>query len=103
MPATFLQMIVFFGAMTVVNEPFSTLSWAVYIFPLSSPLGMIAMAATSDALWPHLLALVWQAVWVVIIIRIASRLFRRTVMKSGNSGPMFGFGRRRPPAEQPAE
>jgi ABC-2 type transport system permease protein len=103
MPATFLQMIVFFGAMTVVNEPFSTLSWAVYIFPLSSPLGMIAMAATSEALWPHLLALVWQAVWVVIIIRIAARLFRRTVMKSANSGPMFGFGRRRPPAEQPAE
>lgn len=103
MPATFLQMIVFFAAMTVVNDPGSTLSWAIYLFPLSSPLGMIALASVSESLWPHLLAIAWQALWVVIIIRIASRMFRRTVMKSATSGPVFGFGRRRRPAEQPAE
>jgi ABC-2 type transport system permease protein len=102
MPATFLQMIVYFMAMRVVNEPDSTLAWAVYLFPLSSPLGMIGVAALDSALWPHLLAIAWQAMWVVIIIRIASRMFRRTVLKSANSGPLFSFGRRRR-AEQPAE
>ena len=103
MPATFAQMAVLFAAMTVLNDPNSTLSWAIYIFPLSSPLGMIALAAQSPTLWPHLLALVWQAVWVLILVRLFSRLFRRTVMKSGSAGSAISFGRRRKPTPQPAE
>ena len=56
---------------------------------------MIALAAQSDLLWPHLLALAWQALWVVLIIRMASHMFRRTVLKSPASGPVFSFGRRK--------
>ena len=26
--------------------------------------------------WPHLVALAWQALWIVIIIRVSARLFR---------------------------
>ena len=44
---------------------------------------MIARAAEEPNLWPHLLALCWQAIWVVAILRIGSQMFRKTVLKSG--------------------
>ncbi|UYY58260.1 ABC transporter permease [Sphingomonas sp. S2-65] len=53
------------------------------IFPFSSPLAMAARAANSPELWPHLLALAWQALWVGITVTVAARLFRRGVLKSG--------------------
>jgi ABC-2 type transport system permease protein len=55
-------------------------------------MAMIALAAKSGALWPHLLALVWQAFWVFVIVRVSSRLFRRTVLKSGTTGSFFRLG-----------
>jgi ABC-2 type transport system permease protein len=54
------------------------------LFPLSSPFAMLARAAQSPLWWPHLLALVWQALWVALILRLASRLFRHSVLKSGD-------------------
>ena len=63
--------------------------WFAYLFPLSSPMAMIALAAKSGLLWPHLLALVWQALWVFIIVGISSRMFRRTVLKSASGGSFF--------------
>jgi len=94
MPVQILQVGVFFLAVTVVGSTSGTLTWFAYIFPFSSPMAMIAMASESETLWPHLLALVWQAIWVVLIIRISSRLFRRTVLKSASSSGFFSFGRR---------
>jgi len=44
---------------------------------------MIARAAQDAALWPHLVAILWQGVWVALIIRIGVLLFRRHVLKSG--------------------
>ena len=52
---------------------------------------MIAHAARFEELWPHLLAIVWQAVWVVLIIRVSSRLFRMTVLKSSPGGSFFSL------------
>ena len=95
MPITFLQMMVLLLAMTVVGSSGGMWAWIAYVFPLSSPLSMIALASQSDVLWPHLLALAWQALWVVLIIRMASHMFRRTVLKSPASGPVFSFGRRK--------
>ena len=95
MPITFLQMMVLLLAMTVVGNSEGMWVWLAYIFPLSSPLAMIALAAQSDLIWPHLLALVWQALWVVIIIRIGVSMFRRTVLKSPGSGSPFSFGRKK--------
>jgi ABC-2 type transport system permease protein len=46
---------------------------------------MIARAAELPDLWPHLLALVWQAIWVALILKLAGQLFRRSVLKSGKS------------------
>lgn len=54
------------------------------IFPFSSPLAMAARAANAPELWPHLLALGWQALWVAITVSIAARMFRRGVLQSGS-------------------
>lgn len=94
MPVQMLQIGVFFLSLAVIGKTGGALTWFAYIFPFSSPMAMIAMASESETLWPHLLALVWQAIWVVLIIRISSRLFRRTVLKSASSGGFFNFGRR---------
>jgi ABC-2 type transport system permease protein len=102
MPITFLQMGVLILAITVIGDTTSVMSWVAFIFPLSSPLAMIALAGQSELVWPHLLALAWQLLWVVIIIRIASAMFRKNVLKSGGAEPMFRLRRRRP-AQQPAE
>ena len=63
--------------------------WTGYILPFSSPMSMVGFAARSESLWPHLAALAWQLVWIVVVIRIASRLFRMTVLKSGSDGALF--------------
>ncbi|HEX8525349.1 ABC transporter permease [Allosphingosinicella sp.] len=83
MPVTFLQLMVLVLAMNAVSGEGSWVSWAAFIVPFSSPLSMVALAAQSETLWPHLAAFAWQALWVVIIIKLSSSLFRRTVLKSG--------------------
>jgi ABC-2 type transport system permease protein len=44
---------------------------------------MIARAAQLPELWPHLLALAWQALWIWLILSLGATLFRRNVLKSG--------------------
>jgi ABC-2 type transport system permease protein len=86
MPITFLQLGVLLLAMNTVGSPGTALAWTAYIVPFSSPLSMVAMASEQPVLWPHLAALAWQALWVVLIIRASAALFRRTVLKSGSRG-----------------
>ena len=93
MPITMAQLAVFALASATVNDFSAPLGRFAAIFPLSSPLTMIAHAAQDAEIWPHLLALVWQALWVAIIIRFAARQFRKSVLKSGPSGR--GLFRRR--------
>lgn len=83
MPITFLQMGVFALSMVVVGHQGGILPMVAYIFPFSSPLAMIAEAGQSERLWPHLLAIPWQALWVFLLIRVSSAMFRKTVLKSG--------------------
>ena len=83
MPATILQLAVFFLATFAMGTPGSPVELFAAIFPLSSPYAMVARAAQEGALWPHLVALAWQAVWVALFVRTGSSLFRRKVMKSG--------------------
>ena len=93
MPVTFGQMLLLLLASMAIGAPNSMAGIAGAVFPLSSPLTMIARAAEDTALWPHLIALLWQALWVAIIIRLGSRLFRKTVLKSGPRSPWWKFGR----------
>jgi ABC-2 type transport system permease protein len=100
MPVTLLQVVVFLIAAAAVSDDGGALAWFAIIFPFSSPLAMIAHAARFDSLWPHLLALAWQAIWVVVIIRASARLFRRTVLKSTPGGAFFNLGFLRRPGSR---
>jgi ABC-2 type transport system permease protein len=83
MPVTMLQLVVFFIAAYALTAPGSPIEIAALVFPLSSPFAMLARAALAEPLWPHALALVWQALCVVIFVRGGAALFKRRVMKSG--------------------
>ena len=86
MPVTMMQLMVFFLAAATITQPGTTPELAAVIFPLSSPFAMIARAALQDGLWQHGLALAWQALAVVLIVKGGSTLFRTRVMKSGGAG-----------------
>jgi ABC-2 type transport system permease protein len=94
MPVTIGQVVIFFFATTAAGPFNSLLGISAALFPFSSPMMMVARAAQTGELWPHLLALLWQALWVWIIVQFAAAFFRRNVMKSGG-GPAAAFGRRR--------
>lgn len=83
MPATMFQIIVFFFASLAVTDRGGWLEYTAMAFPLSSPFAMVARAAMDETLWPHLLALGWQALCVAVFVKAGATLFRKRVMKSG--------------------
>ena len=85
MPVTMAQVVIFGLASLAVGQPDSREALGAAVFPLSSPYAMIARAAEHDALWPHLVALAWQMLWVALILKLAAALFRTSVLKSGPS------------------
>ena len=91
MPVTMAQMGIFFFATYAVDHMGSATEISAIIFPFSSPFAMIARAAQDAAIWPHILAILWQACWVAVIIRLGVWLFRRHVLKSGHAkgGKLF--------------
>jgi len=108
MPVTMLQLMVFFLAAAALTDAGSGMEIFAVLFPLSSPLAMLARAALEETLWIHAAALVWQAIWVVLLIKGGSMLFRKRVMKSGNAGRVkkrrWGWRKKPKDAElEPAE
>jgi ABC-2 type transport system permease protein len=93
LPATFAQVLLFGFAAGSVGNPDSLGGIAAAVFPLSSPMAMIARAAEDARLWPHLAGIAWQAVWIAVILRFGAQLFRKTVLKSGPRRPWWRFGR----------
>ncbi|RIX26803.1 ABC transporter permease [Sphingomonas edaphi] len=85
MPVTMSQVLLFGFASLGVGRPDSAAAIGAAVFPLSSPFAMVARAAEEEALWPHVIALVWQVLWVALILKLASAIFRRSVLKSGPS------------------
>jgi ABC-2 type transport system permease protein len=83
MPVVLAQSAIYFFGASAVGHLDEPRGLAAAIFPLSSPFTMIARAAEQDVLWPHLAALVWQGLWVALILRAGAGLFRRNVLKSG--------------------
>ena len=92
LPITLVQVGMFALASAAARMPGSGVAMLAEIFPLSSPFAMAGHAANSPELWPHALALLWQAMWVALFIMAGARLFRRGVLKSGSGRP---FWRRR--------
>ena len=93
LPATFAQVLLFGFAAKSIGNPDSLSGIAAAVFPLSSPMTMLARAAERPELWPHLAGIVWQAIWIAIILRLGAQLFRKTVLKSGPRLPWWKFGR----------
>lgn len=83
MPVTMGQLVVFFLAMFSIGQHDNLIGIAAALFPFSSPFAMVARGAQTPDLWPHLMALAWQALWVWLILRFSAGLFRRSVLKSG--------------------
>ncbi|MBU7579069.1 MAG: ABC transporter permease [Porphyrobacter sp.] len=86
MPVTMLQLMVFFLAAYTIKQPGSALEMAAIAFPLSSPFAMLARAAMEPEVWTHAVALGWQALAVLLLVKGGSLLFRKRVMKSGGAG-----------------
>lgn len=93
LPITFFQMGMFGLASAGAASRGSALGYAAELFPFSSPLTMAARGASDPRLWPHLLAIPWQLLWVTITVALAARAFRTGVLKSGPS-PWKRLGRR---------
>jgi ABC-2 type transport system permease protein len=87
MPATMLQLIVFFLASFALARPGTMIETVAQVFPISSPYAMLAYAAEHRALMPHVIALAWQGTCVALMVRGGALLFRRSVMKSGPAKP----------------
>lgn len=102
MPATILQLAVFFLATFAMTDIGSPVELFAAVFPLSSPYAMVGRAAQSPDLLPHLVAIAWQVAWVTIFVRGGATLFRRRVMKSGpaTAKPKRRFSLTRRPAGQ---
>ncbi len=92
LPITVFQIGMFGLSSSAAANPGSEIARFAEIFPFSSPFAMAARAATDPALFPHVLALAWQALWVAITIMVAARLFRIGVLKTGG-GPGAFFSR----------
>jgi ABC-2 type transport system permease protein len=102
MPVTMGQLVVFAFASSAVSDPNGTTAIAATIFPWSSPFAMLARGAQLTQIWPHLLAILWQAIWIAFIIRFAARRFRVSVLKSGGRKRRGFFGRSRVKRGAPA-
>lgn len=87
MPLTMAQLLVYGLATAGLAHPGGPIGIAATIVPWSAPYMMLARAAEQPAFWPHPIALLWQLACLVLVIRVASRLFRLTVLKSGGLAP----------------
>jgi ABC-2 type transport system permease protein len=89
LPITVVQVGMFALASAAASHPGSWIATAAELFPLSSPFAMAGRAANRPELWPHFAALAWQLLWVAIFITVGARLFRRGVLQSASSKPVW--------------
>jgi ABC-2 type transport system permease protein len=89
MPVTVGQILIFLFASFAVGPYNGPVGIGAAIFPFSSPMAMVARAAQTPEIWPHLLAIVWQALWIWLTVRLSASLFRSNVLKSGSGESPF--------------
>ena len=90
MPVTMAQLLVFFFASYALARQGTTVEYLAIAVPFSSPFAMLGRAATHEELWPHAVALGWQALWVAVFVKAGAAMFRKLVMKSGPAGVSTG-------------
>jgi len=84
LPITLIQVSMFGLGAIAISHPSGWLATFARVFPLSSPYFMAGRAAQSPDLWPHVVALAWQTVWVAIFVAVGVHAFRRGVLQSGS-------------------
>ncbi len=89
LPITIFQVAMFGLGSAAANNPGTTLATVAQVIPFSSPFAMAARGATDPAIWPHLVAIVWQGLWVALVLWLAVKLFRFGVLKSGPGWRLF--------------
>jgi ABC-2 type transport system permease protein len=76
--------VVYMFSVGIFVAPDGPLALVMSLFPLTSPVGMIArMTRTTVPLWQLVLAAVLQALAAILIVRIVARLFRAQHLLSG--------------------
>lgn len=95
MPVTMLQLIIFFFAFYTVTQLDKPIEMAAAVFPFTSPFAMIARAAQVPVLWHHGIAIIGQAFFAILLLRIGVVLFKRNVMKSGGGAKKEGVQKRK--------
>lgn len=83
LPITILQVGMFSLSTAAANNPGSSIARIAEWVPFSSPLAMAAHGASDAAIWPHIVALVWQAAWVALIVWLSVKAFRSGVLGGG--------------------
>ena len=86
MPLTMGQLLIFGFAVAGISHPHDLLARSAAIFPLSSPLMMLARAAEFEPWWPHLVGIAWQMLWLLLVVRVSARIFRRSVLSTPAQG-----------------
>src|SRR3546814_2996841 len=88
-PIMVVQVFIFLFASLAVGSYSGFVGIAAAIFQFSQPLAVVSLAAQAPELWPHLLAIAWQALWEWLSVRLAPGFFRRHLLKynSGLSSP----------------
>ncbi|MEO5773995.1 MAG: ABC transporter permease [Sphingomicrobium sp.] len=89
LPVTMLQVIIFALASASIGQGSGPIALVAAAFPLSSPMVMLGRAAEQPEIWPHLLALAWQTLWVAVMLKLGARFFRTRVLRSGPSRGLF--------------
>src|SRR3546814_11491670 len=79
------QLLLYGLASAALKDTGSIAAIAAAVFPYSSPLSMLASAAREPEIWPHVVALFWQALWVAITVTVAAGGIRRGVLISVRS------------------
>lgn len=70
--------------MFIYTTPDGPVSLALSLFPLTSPVGMIGrMAVTDVPMWQSLLAVFFQLLAAIVIVRLVIKLFRAQTLLSG--------------------
>jgi len=84
--------IVYLLLTAIMNAPDGLPALVLSLFPLTSPVGMIArMTQTTVPLWQAVLAAALQLLTATLIVRLVARLFRAQMLLSGQPISMKGL------------
>jgi ABC-2 type transport system permease protein len=85
--------LVYMFLVVIVQRPDSALSVALSLFPLTSPVAMMArMTATHVPVWQSVLAAALQLLTSILIVRAVARLFRAQTLLSGQPFSLRAYG-----------